>query len=106
MRIFCVPGGQLAGEVGGHGARAAGGEAHVIDHAHPLAVRIVQRFHIRRDCLHAGLRRGVHAVRGKIFDFAMQQQPQRAAAVRLAQIERQTVRLGKALKLRQREIAK
>ena len=35
----------------------------------------------------------------------MQQQPQRAAAVRLAQIEREAVRLGKALKLRQRKIA-
>ena len=36
----------------------------------------------------------------------MQQQPQGPAVVRLTQIERQRVRLGESLKLRQREIAK
>ena len=105
---------QLAGEIGSHSARAPSGKSHVIDHAHPLAVRVVfishrfipdQRFHTRRDRLHTGLRRRVHAVRRKVFDLAMQQQPQWAAAVRLAQIEDQAVRLGKALELRQREIA-
>ncbi len=33
------------------------------------------------------------------------QQPQRAAVVSLAQIEREAVRLGEALKLRERKIA-
>ena len=84
--------GQLARKIGGHGARTARGKAHVIHYALPCPARIFliweQGFHIRRHRFHSRLRRGVHAVRRKIFDLAMQQQPQRPAVVSLAQIER------------------
>ena len=65
---------QLAGEVGGHGARAAGWESQIIDDALPLAV-FAEGFRIRRDRFHAGLRCGIHAVRSEVLDFAVHQQP-------------------------------
>src|SRR4029077_20829999 len=40
--------GQLAGEVGRHGARTARGKSHVIEHSHPAAMR-VERFHVGCD---------------------------------------------------------
>ena len=95
---------QLAGQVGSHGTRTAGREAHVIDDANPFAVA-AQCLHVWRDRMHASLRCGIHAVGGKVFDFTVQQQPQRASAVRLAQIERESMRLGEAQKLRQGEVA-
>ena len=95
---------QLAREVRSHGARAAGGEPNVIDHAGPLPV-CAQCFHVGRDRMHARLRCGVHAIRGKIFDFSVHQQPERAATISFAEIERERVRLGEALKLSEREVA-
>ena len=65
---------QFSAEVHGHGARTAGGEAHIVDHTHPLAV-CLERFDRGRDRLYTGLPRGVHAVSRKVFHFAMQQQP-------------------------------
>ncbi len=46
--------GQLACEISGHCAWTTGGEAHVVDNSHPLAV-CCERLHIRRDGLHASL---------------------------------------------------
>ena len=91
---------KFAGEIGGHGARAAGGKSHVIDHADPLffplSARRNQRFDIRRNRPQVRLIGGVHAGRRVIFDLAMHQQPQRAAAVWLAKIKFQAVRLGES----------
>ena len=56
--------------------------------------------------MHAGLRRGIHAVRRKIFHFAMQQQPQRTAAIRFTEVKHKAMRFGESLKLRQSKIAK
>ena len=106
--------GQFAAEIGGHGARPASGESKVVRHAYPLRVRIVplrvvpfgnQGFDIRRERLQVRLIRRVHAGRGKVFDLAMQQQPERPAMIRLAQIEFQTVRLGESHERENFEIA-
>ena len=96
---------QFAGEIGGHGARASCGKAHIVDHTLPLSLRI-QHLNVGRDGLQSGLRRGIHAVGGEIFHLAVHQQPERPAVVWLTQIERDCVRLGESRKLSQREIPK
>ena len=77
---------QLAGQVGRDRARTAGGESHVVDDAHPLAL-CVERFDVRRDGLNLGLVSRVDARRREVLGDAVHQQNQRSAAVRLAQIE-------------------
>src|SRR5271169_1021910 len=56
--LLCAPR-QLAREIGGHSAWAAGGETHVVDLAHPLAACVFfisnQRLHVRRDRLRTRL---------------------------------------------------
>ena len=89
-------GGQFAGEVSSDGARAASGKAHVIDHANPLAVRPLS-LDVRPDGLNARLISGVHAGRHEVFDLTVHQQDERAATVRLAEIEFEGVQFGEAL---------
>ncbi len=104
MRMRCVPMRQFAGEVGRHGARAASGESHVVDDALPFAIR-TESFDVRRDGLQPGLIGGVHAGGGEVFDFAVHQKPERAAAIRFAEIEFQAVQLGEAREREQIEVA-
>src|SRR5260370_10965693 len=96
---------QSAGKMGGHRARPARREAHVVQHAPTFAAGI-ERLNVGGNRGYAGLRGSVHAAGGKIFDFSMQEEPEWATAVSLAQIEFEAVRFGKTLELRQLEIAK
>src|SRR5215468_9209196 len=57
---------QLAGEIGRDRARAACGETHVVDDAHPAAAR-VERLDVRRDRVDLGLVRSVDAGRGEVL---------------------------------------
>ena len=47
---------------------------------------------------------GVHAVGAEVFDLAVEKQPERAAAVGFAEIEFETVQIGKAQELSHAEI--
>src|SRR5208282_1422690 len=100
---------KLAGKVGGHGARAAGGESHVIDDANPFCLRVISGrdlgFDIRRKRPQVRLIGSVHASRGEIFDLAMHQQPQWTAAVGLTEIKFQAVGLGKSHEWKHLEVA-
>ncbi len=64
----------------------------------------VERFDVRRDRLDTRLVGRVHAGGGEIFDLAVQQQPERTAAIGLAQIEFETVHFGEAGERQQFEI--
>ena len=75
---------QLAREIGRNGARSACGETHVIDDAHPSAIR--ENLHVRRDRFDLGLVGGVHAGGGEVFRLAMHQENERAATIGLAEI--------------------
>ena len=96
MRILCVPVRKLAGEVGGHGARTAGGKSHVVDDALPFAI-CAERFDVGRDGLQSGLVSGVHAVRGEVFDLAVHAAARAGRRVGLAEIEFEAVSLGESL---------
>ena len=56
-----------------------------------------ERFDVRRNRFALRLASGVHAGRGEVFDLAVHQQPQRAAAIGFAEIECERVRLGESL---------
>src|SRR2546422_3800041 len=96
--------GKASAEIGDHSAWKAGGETHVVDHANPFPVR-VERFHIGRDGLYAGLIRSVHSGGCEVFNLSMQQKPERAAAVGFSKIEFETVQLGETFEREQFEIA-
>ena len=104
MRTRCVPCGSLSGQIGGHGAWAARGKTHVVHHADPFSIGVL-RFHVRRHGLDAGLGRGIHAGGGEVFDFAVHQQPERAAVIGLAEIQFQRVHLREALERLGLEVA-
>ena len=95
--------GKASAEIGDHGARKASGEAHVVDHANPFPF-CVERFHIGRDGLNAGLIGGVHSGGGEIFNLSMQQKPEGAAAVGLSKIEFETMQFGETFERKQFEI--
>ncbi len=98
MRMRRVPCGSLSAEIGSHSARAACGEAHVIHDPNPFPVCIL-RFDVRRDRFDASLVSGKHAGSGEIFNLAVHEQPERAAAIRFAQIKLQAMSFGKPLEV-------
>ena len=95
MRMRRVPGGQLAGQVGDHGAFETRRKTHVIDHAHPFALR-VQRLDVRRDHFDPRLIGGIHRGRGEIVGVSVDDQAQRLVRIPGAKIELQPVQLRKA----------
>ncbi len=105
MRMRCVPGGSLSGEVGGHGARAAGGEAQVVKHANPFPAGVL-RLDVRRDRLDPRLVRRIHAGGAEVLDLAVHHQPERAAAISFAEIKLQGMSLGETLEGQEIEVAK
>src|SRR5882762_2930037 len=86
---------QLAGQVSDHGAFEAGGKAHVVHDAHPLALRI-ERFDIRRDYFDSGLIGGVHGCGGEVVGVAVDDQVQRLRGVPGAEIEFEPVQFCEA----------
>ncbi len=92
---------KLAGEIGRHRSRTAGGKSDIVGDANPIFFLIFiftrdQRFNIRRDRTQMGLIGGIHAGGRVIFDLAMHQQPQRTTAIGFAKIEFQAMRLGES----------
>ena len=74
---------KLAAEIGSHRARTASGETHIIHHTLPFSIR-AESFYVGRDRLQLCLRGRIHAVGREVLDFAVHQQPERAAIVRLS----------------------
>ena len=95
---------ELAGKIGGHGARAACGETHVIYHAAPFPVGS-ECFHVWSDGFDTCLIRCIHSRCGKVFDLTVKQQPEWATVVRFAKVEFQAVQLGEAFERSELEIA-
>src|SRR5207248_4263633 len=95
---------QLAAQIRSHRARAASRESQIINDFLPSAVW-TKRFDVRRDSLNASLICRIHPSCCEVFNFTVQQQPERPATIRFAQVEFETVQLCETLKRRRLEVA-
>src|SRR5581483_10831982 len=94
--------GQLLAQVGSNRARQAGGESHVVHHARPFPIG-TQRLNVRSDGVNTSLIRRVHARSREVVNISVQQQSQRTACIRFAQIQLQRMHLRESSEWQQLE---